>query len=60
MSRRPDWIVKMENNDKNKKTNKGGIDSRFDRDSSKRTRSRVERRQVADKRTSVERGKILE
>jgi len=50
----------MENNDENKKTNKGGIDSRFDRDSSKRTRSRVERRQVADKRTSVERGKILE
>ena len=60
LSRRPDWIVKMENNDENKKTNKGGIDSRFDRDSSKRTRSRVERRQVADKRTSVERGKTLE
>ena len=36
------------------------MDSRFDRGSGKRTRSRVERRQVADKRTSVERGKILE
>ena len=43
-----------------RKTNKGGMDSRFNRGSSKRTRSRVERRQVVDKRTSVERRKILE
>ena len=36
------------------------MDSRFDSGSGKRTRSRVERRQVADRRrTSVEREKIL-
>ena len=43
-----------------RKTNKGGMDLRFNKGSSKRTRSRVERRQVVDKRTSVERRKILE
>ena len=37
------------------------MNSRFDKDSGKRTRSRVKRRQVGDrKRTSIEREKMLE